>query len=55
MIGNIKTIKTVTFICCKCHIPLYIEADTILQAEAIAKEMGWNEDTNGKPICADCA
>ena len=54
MIGNIKTTKTVTFTCYICKMKLEIDAETILQAEIVAKENGWSEDKHGRPICADC-
>ena len=54
MIGNIKTAKTVTFTCCVCKMKLQIDAETILQAELVAKENGWGEDKYMRPICADC-
>ena len=55
MIGTIKTVSTVTFVCCECRIPLRVEADTIPAAEDIARQMEWTEKPDGRPVCADCS
>jgi hypothetical protein len=54
MIGTIKTVRTVTFVCCECRIPLKIKTDTILAAEDVARQMGWTERPSGQALCADC-
>jgi hypothetical protein len=54
MICNVKTLKTMTFVCSECKIPLNVEAETVTEAEEIAKSLGWTEKQNGQALCADC-
>lgn len=54
MIGKVKTIKIITFVCCKCGFSIEIDADTIIEAERIAKSLGWTENKNKQAVCAEC-
>jgi hypothetical protein len=55
MICKVKTVTTITFVCCECRIPFTAKAGSVIAAEKIAKAMGWTEKPNGQALCADCS